>query len=59
MTSETAANRPIINRPPDTWKTRRIIVNNDAPCHHCESTAFLVDPDLDTTCIQCAKPPQR
>ena len=39
------------------WNMRRIIVDNDRPCPHCHSTAYLIDPDLGITCTQCAKPP--
>lgn len=40
-------------------QARRIVVLNDSPCLHCQSTSFLVDPDLGITCTQCAKPPHR
>ena len=43
--------------PPPPWQTRRIVVSRTVTCHHCKANAFLLDPDLGATCIQCAKSP--
>ena len=58
MTSHTPPpSLPTATKP--QWQTRRIVVLNDAPCVHCQNRSFLVDPEIGTTCTQCAKPPHR